>query len=101
MFSSAMLRASVRTLAVAGMLALAVSSIPAVHAHAEPKGGGDYGLCQSPRTGDDVIYLPGDVTVNDQGQVVQCQPDGTWTVLFRTSVHHLPVAPVSIGVIGR
>jgi len=88
------LRTHARTLAMASMLALAVVSLPAVQAHAQPvQGNGDFGSCVDATTGQ--TYYPGERVFGMDGHTRECQWDGSWKVvdLVVSPGHRLPVAP--------
>jgi hypothetical protein len=89
-------RRHAQTLALGSMLALAVLSLPAVQAHAEPRqGAGEFGYCIDPSTG--MTYLPGERVTSPNGQQVECQLDGSWkpvSQLLLPAGHHLPVRSI-------
>jgi hypothetical protein len=90
------LRSHARTLAMASMLALAVISLPAVQAHAEPRqGAGDFGSCINPSDGQ--TYYPGERILSSDGRWMECQVDGSWKpVSLVLPGHRLPVAPLPL-----
>jgi hypothetical protein len=79
------------------MLALAVLSLPAVQAHAEPRqGAGDFGSCINPSDGQ--TYFPGERILSSDGRWMECQLDGSWKPVYLVlpSGHRLPVAPLPL-----
>jgi hypothetical protein len=94
------LRAHARTLAMASMLALAVLSLPAVQAHADPRqGAGEFGYCIDPSSG--MTYYPGERVISSSGQFMECQMDGSWKPVSRLVLptgRQLPVKSAGIAV---